>query len=102
MLDAGNEPTNRTISNISLMQFGNEPEVGPKTATGRYTYLKLLDDGDVAPCIVDIFEIEVLKTSDKFNERGERRLDWMSPDEAARRVREIELKSFLVEFKPSK
>ncbi|KQT06845.1 MULTISPECIES: NUDIX hydrolase [unclassified Rhizobium] len=75
---------------------------GPKTAAGRYTYLKILDDGDVAPCIVDIFEIEVLKTSDKFKERGERRLDWMSPDEAARRVREIELKSFLVEFKPSK
>ena len=33
-------------------------------------------------------------------EKGERILAWVSPDEAARRVREIELKSLLVEFQP--
>lgn len=73
---------------------------GQKRAVGRYTYLKLLDDGDVTPCIVDVFEIEVSKVSDKFKERGERTLAWVSPGEAARRVREIELKSLLVKFKP--
>ncbi|TCM54435.1 hypothetical protein C8J36_105293 [Rhizobium sp. PP-F2F-G48] len=57
-------------------------------------------DGDVAPCIVDLFQIEVKSISDDFKERGERVLAWVSPDEAARRVREIELKSILVEFKP--
>ena len=73
-----------------------------KVSVGRYTYLKSLDDGDVSPCIVEVFAIEVAKLSDKFKERGERQTAWVSPDEAARRVREIELKSMIIEFKPDK
>jgi 8-oxo-dGTP pyrophosphatase MutT (NUDIX family) len=80
-------------------EAGVRGKVG-KTTVGRYTYLKWLDDGDVAPCIVDLFQIEVDTVSDTFKERGERELAWVTPDEAARRVREIELKSILVEFKP--
>ncbi|MEI3855424.1 MULTISPECIES: NUDIX hydrolase [Ensifer] len=71
-----------------------------KKPVGSYTYLKVLDDGDVVPCVVDIFQIEVDEVADDFKERGERVLAWVSPDEAARRVREIELKSLLVEFVP--
>ncbi len=71
-----------------------------KKPVGSYTYLKSLDDGDVVPCVVDIYQIEVDEVADDFKERGERILDWVSPDEAARRVREIELKSLLVEFAP--
>ncbi|MCY1235461.1 hypothetical protein D9M72_480780 [compost metagenome] len=71
-----------------------------KKPVGSYTYLKSLDDGDVVPCVVDIFQIEVDEVADDFKERGERVLAWVSPDEAARRVREIELKSLLVEFVP--
>ncbi|WP_245448356.1 MULTISPECIES: hypothetical protein [Neorhizobium] len=33
-----------------------------------------------------------------FKERGQRELAWLSPSEAARRVRGLELKSMLVEF----
>lgn len=68
---------------------------------GRYTYLKELADGNVAFCIVDLFQIEVTEISTDFKERGQRVFDWVSPSEAARRVREIELKSLLVNFKPS-
>lgn len=71
-----------------------------KHPVGRYTYLKELDDGDVAPCIVDIFQIEVEHIQVQFRETGQRVLDWVSPDEAARRVRELELKSLLVDFRP--
>ena len=71
-----------------------------KKPVGSYTYLKLLDDGDVAPCVVDVFQIEVTDVAEKFKEKGERVIAWVSPDEAARRVREIELKSLLVEFVP--
>ncbi|ARO33126.1 NUDIX hydrolase domain-containing protein (plasmid) [Rhizobium sp. NXC14] len=67
---------------------------------GRYTYLKEFDDGDVAPCIVDLFQIEVTEIGNDFKEQGQRILEWVSPDEAARRVREVELKSLLVEFEP--
>jgi 8-oxo-dGTP pyrophosphatase MutT (NUDIX family) len=70
-----------------------------KKPVGRYTYLKWLDNGDVAPCIVDVYTVEVLEQSENFKERGQRVLAWVEPEEAARRVREIELKSLLVDFK---
>ena len=73
-----------------------------KKPIGRYTYLKLLDNGDVTPCVVDVFQIEATETRSDFKEHGERRREWVSPDEAARRVREVELKSLLVEFRPRK
>jgi 8-oxo-dGTP pyrophosphatase MutT (NUDIX family) len=71
-----------------------------KKPVGRYTYLKELDEGDVVPCTVEMFAIEVDEIRQNFKERGQRVLDWVSPDEAARRVREIELKSLLVNFTP--
>ncbi|MDR6820874.1 8-oxo-dGTP pyrophosphatase MutT (NUDIX family) [Neorhizobium sp. 2083] len=71
-----------------------------KKPVGRYTYLKELDNGDVAPCIVDVFEIAVTEIRENFKEHGQRQRHWVSPDEAARRVREVELKSILVAFKP--
>lgn len=71
-----------------------------KTPVASYTYLKMLDDGDVVPCIVDVFQIEATDQAAKFKEKGERMIAWVGPEEAARRVREIELKSLLVDFKP--
>ncbi|MCJ8509459.1 NUDIX hydrolase [Rhizobium lemnae] len=73
-----------------------------KKPIGRYTYLKLLDDGNVVPCVVDVFQIEVTEMREQFKEKGERHIAWVSPDEAARRIREIELKSLLVEFQPKR
>ncbi|MBY5466421.1 NUDIX hydrolase [Rhizobium leguminosarum] len=71
-----------------------------KKPIGRYTYLKELGPDVVSPCMVDLFQIEVKRLTDGFKERGERVLVWVSPDEAARRVRELELKSLLVSFRP--
>lgn len=71
-----------------------------KKPIGRYTYLKELGHDVVSPCMVDLFQIEVKRLTDDFKERGERVLVWVSPDEAARRVRELELKSLLVSFRP--
>lgn len=73
-----------------------------KKPAGRYTYLKWLDNGDVAPCIVDVFQIEVTEIEKNFKERGQRELAWLSPEEAAYRVREVELKSLIIDFKPKK
>lgn len=71
-----------------------------KAPIGRYTYLKELDDGKVVPCVVDLFQLEVKESQTEFKEKGQRRLAWVSPEEAARRVREVELKSLLVTFRP--
>ncbi|WP_309769291.1 MULTISPECIES: NUDIX hydrolase [Agrobacterium] len=71
-----------------------------KKPVGRYTYLKWLDNSDVAPCVVEVFEIEVKDVVSEYKERGQRQLAWVSSSEAARRVREVELKSLLIDFKP--
>ncbi|WP_246734751.1 NUDIX hydrolase [Rhizobium sp. RHZ02] len=71
-----------------------------KTPVGRYTYLKFVDDGEIAPIIVDLFQIEVTDQKNVFKEKGQRQMAWLAPDEAARRVRELELKSLLVDFTP--
>ena len=67
---------------------------------GRYTSLKELEDGEVVPCIVDVFPVEVELVQSEFKELGQRVVAWVSPVEAARRVREVELKSLLIEFRP--
>ena len=67
---------------------------------GRYTYLKVLEDGDVAPTVVDVYQVEVSNQAKAFKEKGQRIIRWMTPEEAARKVREIELKSLLVDFSP--
>ncbi|WP_320197934.1 NUDIX hydrolase [Agrobacterium sp. rho-13.3] len=72
-----------------------------KKPVGRFTYLKWLETGQVAPCIVEVFQIEVTKTTDRYKEMGQRNLAWVSRDEAARRVREVELKSLIVNFRPN-
>ena len=73
-----------------------------KRAVGRYTYLKWLENQDVAPCIVEVFPIEVTEQKADFKEQEQRVLAWVSSDEAARRVREVELKSLLVHFQPKR
>lgn len=71
-----------------------------KAPVGSYTYLKDIEDGGLVPCVVEMFQVEVKEIRVKFKERGQRSQLWVTPDEAARCVREIELKSLLVNFKP--
>lgn len=63
---------------------------------GYYTYLKLLDDGQRVPCCVQVHVMEVEEVSEVFREKGQRVRDWVSCLEAARRVREPELKGLLL------
>lgn len=88
-----------TAATEAFEEAGVEGNVRKKPI-GRYTYLKELQSDVVLPCIVELFQIEVKDLADNFKERDERVLAWGSPDEAARRVREIELKSLLVSFRP--
>ncbi|MBY3246083.1 NUDIX hydrolase [Rhizobium laguerreae] len=88
-----------TAATEALEEAGVQGSVRKKPI-GRYTYLKELGPDVVSPCMVDLFQLEVKSLTDDFKERGERALVWVSPDEAARRVRELELKSLLVSFRP--
>ncbi|MFK0166190.1 NUDIX hydrolase [Rhizobium sp. NPDC090279] len=66
-----------------------------KKSFGYYTYLKVLDTGDTVPSVVQVHLLEVTGLDERFPEKGQRQLQWLSPNEAAARVREPELKSLL-------
>lgn len=93
------KPAHEAAATEAFEEAGIKGVVHPEPV-GRYTYLKQLDNGDVAPTIVDVFQVEVLASAKSFKERGQRILRWFTPDEAARKVREIELKSLIIDFVP--
>ncbi|AIC25995.1 NUDIX hydrolase domain-containing protein [Rhizobium etli bv. mimosae str. IE4771] len=66
---------------------------------GAYTYPKLLRDGVQVVCKVQVYALEVTDMAKNFKEKGERRIEWVSLDEAAGRVREPELRGLFLTFK---
>ncbi|MBB2720763.1 DNA mismatch repair protein MutT [Rhizobium sophoriradicis] len=66
---------------------------------GAYTYPKLLRDGVQVVCKVQVYALEVTDMAKNFKEKGERRIEWVSLDEAAGRVREPELRGLFLAFK---
>lgn len=66
-----------------------------KRPLGYYTYLKTLDNGDKIPAVVEVHVLKVDKVDNTFPEVGQRKVEWLSPAEAAVRVQEPELKGLL-------
>lgn len=66
---------------------------------GAYSYSKVLRDGVQVACKVQVYALEVTDMAKNFKEKGERRIEWVSLDEAAGRVREPELRTLLLAFK---
>lgn len=83
----------------ALQEAGVRGRTGKKPV-GQYTYLKRRESGPGVPCIVEIYQVEVTDIETEFKEKGQRKLEWVAPVEAARRVYEPELKSFLSGFTP--
>jgi 8-oxo-dGTP pyrophosphatase MutT (NUDIX family) len=67
-----------------------------KKPFGYFSYLKKLDTGRQVPCIVQVHLLKVARTEVDFRENGQRRREWVSCYEAARRVQEPELKGLLL------
>jgi 8-oxo-dGTP pyrophosphatase MutT (NUDIX family) len=70
-----------------------EPEM-----LGAFTYSKTLRDGVKIPCKVQVYALEVSDLAKNFKEKGERKLEWVSYEEAASRVNEPELKALILAF----
>jgi 8-oxo-dGTP pyrophosphatase MutT (NUDIX family) len=70
------------------------------TCIGLYAYHKVLGDDTDVPCVVAVYPLKVKSLSDKFPESAERRRRWFSPEKAAERVDEPELRDLLVRFDP--
>jgi 8-oxo-dGTP pyrophosphatase MutT (NUDIX family) len=67
-------------------------------ALGAFSYAKMLKDGLKVGCRVQVFALEVTDLAKSFKERGVRTLEWVSCDEAARRVNEPELRDLILVF----
>jgi 8-oxo-dGTP pyrophosphatase MutT (NUDIX family) len=70
--------------------------IAGKTPLGIYTYAKRLRNGATRPTTVEVFALDVRKQVKNFPERGERRLEWMIPEDAATLVDEPGLKILLL------
>lgn len=66
---------------------------------GCYHYPKVLKNGLKVTCKVQVYVLEVSTIAKSFKEKGERKFDWVSCDEAARRVNEPELRDLFLLFK---
>ena len=67
-------------------------------ALGSFTYPKVLKDGIKVPCRVQVYALAVTELAKNFKERGERKLEWISFSEAAKRVHEPELRDLILMF----
>ncbi|OWW02424.1 DNA mismatch repair protein MutT [Rhizobium sp. R72] len=62
---------------------------------GRFRYAKLLADGREVEPVVEVYILNVRRRKKRFPEMTERSVAWMKPAEAARRVKDPELKRLL-------
>lgn len=66
---------------------------------GCYHYAKVLKNGLKVICKVQVYALQVSTIAKNFKEKGERRVEWVSCDEAAKRVNEPELRDLFLLFK---
>lgn len=67
---------------------------------GLYTYFKKFPRGRVIPCAVRVFSLEVSERLKVYPETGQRRAKWFTPQKAARKVAEPELRALIRGFDP--
>jgi 8-oxo-dGTP pyrophosphatase MutT (NUDIX family) len=68
---------------------------------GVYTYRKVLAPGRTIPCVVRVYPLEVRELLKQYPETGQRRVKWFTPDKAARRVLEPDLRALIRDFQPA-
>lgn len=62
---------------------------------GQYTYDKVLKDGSAEPVMTSVYRVRVQELSDEYPEADQRERCWVTPEAAAERVNEPELRALL-------
>ncbi len=65
---------------------------------GMFRYLKRLKGDKTQLCAVDVFPLQVTEILEIWPEQEERRREWVTPEEASRRVDEPELTALIEAF----
>lgn len=69
-----------------------------RDAIGFYTYAKRMNGGLKVPTRVQVYSLQVKSMAKDFPEKGSRKLEWVTCEEAANRVDEPELKTLFRSF----
>ena len=93
--------TGRTAHEAAAREAWEEAGVKGRAGTepiGHYMYRKGIAEGMKIDCKVQVYALEVDDLAKNFPEKGERRLEWVSPAEAEARVAEPGLKKLIRAF----
>jgi 8-oxo-dGTP pyrophosphatase MutT (NUDIX family) len=93
----GAKPGHEVARQEALEEAGVVGDV-ESTPAGTYKYEKDMSDGYAVPCAVQVHALKVTSTVEDFKEKGQRKLDWVSPAVAEKRVREPQLKRIIHQF----
>lgn len=74
--------------------------IAAEPALGVFHYDKVLRRAPAHPCRVEVFSLEVQALTEQYPEHGQRRRKWFSPEKAARKVAEPELRELILGFVP--
>ncbi|MFT6912365.1 MAG: 8-oxo-dGTP pyrophosphatase MutT (NUDIX family) [Paracoccaceae bacterium] len=69
-----------------------------ENCVGLYSYEKVLTEESSLPCVVALFPILVSDLKNNFPEKTERTRRWFTPQKAAKKVAEPELRAILANF----
>ncbi|NVO57250.1 NUDIX hydrolase [Rhodobacteraceae bacterium B1Z28] len=69
-----------------------------KEPVGQYSFDKTLDDGSAQQVVTSVYHIQVTDLADDYPEADQRKRCWVSPQVAAERVQEPELRDLLLQL----
>lgn len=93
----GDKPGYEVARQEALEEAGVIGDAEPQPA-GYYSYDKCLDHGVKVPCRVQVHAVKVTTTVNEYKEKGKRKIEWVTPEVAEKRVQEPELKQVIRRF----
>lgn len=94
-IDAG-MTAQQAAAQEAFEEAGIHGEIASKIPLGFIPYIKVLNAGESRPATIEVYAMRVTAEKAKWRERKERKREWLSPEEAARRVREPALAMLLL------
>lgn len=89
---------------IEAMEEAGAQGYVSREALGEYRYPKIMNDGRIIPCRVQVYPMVVERLKRNWKERHQRKRKWFTPKAAAKRVAEEDLAQLLMSLanKPHK
>lgn len=95
----GKRPAHKVAAQEAFEEAGIEGRA-TKAPLGIYHYDKLLSNGSVAKCRVEVFALKLDKQKSAWPERKQRKRRWMGLEEAASLISDAELAPLIRAFAP--